>query len=226
MYTELALASAGIFAVTSYKYLPFVYTARFYAIPIKYLRFRRSPRHLKAFHDTVKQSKLSLFNSIARHTYCCPMECDFFGFHKNNSTYQIELDLNRTEALLSKLYPYLLDFHNRKGKYPFIPLATVGIYFMKEILPFQRYRVENRILSWDEKWIFVLSEFKVGDRVVAVSVGKLVFKDGRKTINPADIIEYCGYRCDEVENVRLNNLQYVKRFVDPQDFLNLTFKPE
>lgn len=222
----MAIAAAGLFAATSFKYLPFAYFFRFYAIPIKYFIFKSKPSDLKQFKDRVRQSKLSLFAPVTKHTYCCPMECDFFGFHKNNGTYQVELDLNRTEAILDKLYPYLMDFHKEKGKYPYIPLATIGIYFMKEILPFQKYHVENRILTWDEKWIFVLSKFIVGDRTVSLSVGKLVFKDNRRTIKPAEVISSCGYDCPEVEKIRLENLKYVKSFIDPHDFLNLSFKPE
>lgn len=225
MWSQIAIAAAGLFAASSFKYLPLAYFIRFYAIPIKYLMFRNKPSHLKAFEDKVHQSKLSLFAPVTKYTYCCPMECDFFGFHKNNGTYQTELDLNRTEALLNKLYPYLIDFHKDRGKYPYIPLATIGIYFMKEILPFQKYRVENRILTWDDKWIFVLSKFIVGERVVSLSVGKLVFKDNRRTIKPADVISYCGYSCEDVEKVRLENLKYVKSFIDPHDFLDLTFQP-
>ncbi|VEU19323.1 DEKNAAC100850 [Brettanomyces naardenensis] len=223
MWTEIAIASASVIAVTSYKYLPLVYFVRFYAIPIKYLRFRKSPKNLKKFSDTVANSSMSLFGPVTRHTYCAPLECDFFGFHKNNATYQTELDLNRTEVLLAKLYPFFLRFHEKTGRYPYVPLATIGIYFLKEISPFQSYSIENRILGWDEKWIFVLSKFLVGERVVCLSVGKLVFKDGRKTIKPADVIEDCGYDREKIEKVRAQNLQYVKSFVDPQDFLDLTF---
>lgn len=225
MWGKLLALFLGVFAITSYKYIPLVYFLRFYKVPIKYLGLRKDKKSLQQFDANVKKNKMSLFDPVTRYTYCCPMECDFFGFHKNNCTYQTELDINRSEVILAKLYPYFLDFNKKFGSYPYVPLATIGIYFMKEIKPFQKYRIENRILSWDQKWIFLLSEFKVGDRTVALSVGKLVFKDHRKTIPPSKVIEFCGYSCDEIEKVRLENLKYVKSFVDPQDFLNLTFKP-
>lgn len=213
----------ALFLISSFKYLPGVYFFRFYMVPIRYL-FLKKPADIAKLKSEAKGNPSILWDPVNRYTYCCPMECDFFGFHKNNGTYQTELDICRTEVILDKLYPFFINFKKtQNGRIPYVPLATLGIHFIKEISPFQKYYMENRILSWDNKWIFTLTLFKVGDRICSASVGKLVFKDGRKTIPPQEVIDYCGYSSDEVEKVRLENLKTVQGYIDPTVLTSLTF---
>ncbi|ODV86375.1 hypothetical protein CANARDRAFT_6854 [[Candida] arabinofermentans NRRL YB-2248] len=217
MYLKnILLTIVGLLGISSVKYLPFVYFIRFYKTAIKYLYFTSPPKISSA-------NKLDLFIEVRRSTYCCPLECDFFGLHKNNGTYQTELDFCRTETVLNRLQSFFTDFKKQTGRIPYVPLATYSISFLKEIKPFQVYHMDTRILTWDEKWLFTLSLFKVGDRIHSISVGKMVFKDGRKTIAPQEVIAACGYASDDVERVRLANFKYVTGFVDQTELLKAEF---
>lgn len=136
------------------------------------------------------------FQIVKRGSYCCPLECDLFGFHKTNSSYFVELDLARTDTVLNAFHGYF------KTNTPFVPLAEITCHFLKEIKPFQPYDVVSRVVAVGEKWCYVISIFVVkndpnglslalngeSQRVCAVSVGKLVFKAGRKTINVNSIL--------------------------------------
>lgn len=177
-----ALAVAGL--VSSYKYLPFAYQFRFWRLPLWFM-YMRSP-----------QGPPRPFQVVTRPTYCCALECDLFGFHKTNSSYFVELDLARTHAMLKAFHAY---FWSHRA---YVPLAEITTHFLKEIGPYEKYNVATRIVAVGEKWVYLVSLFvtagkggvqvKLGDthsRVHAVSVGKLVFKDGRKTINPSLILE-------------------------------------
>lgn len=101
-------------------------------------------------------------------------------------------------------------------------LSGVQIVFRREIKPYQAYEVWSRVLSWDEKWIYIVSHFvkrgafphrrfllqpntpedrtrpKVGSdqspekQVFASAVSRYVFKQGRKTFPPEQMLVECG----------------------------------
>jgi hypothetical protein len=85
--------------------------------------------------------------------------------------------------------------------------------FKREIMPYHRYDMSSRILSWDEKWLYIVTYFVSKDAtrdkvstlypeqnsrqtpsdipasnphktVFATALSKCVFKEGRKTISP------------------------------------------
>lgn len=50
---------------------------------------------------------------------------------------------------------------NRGAKKPFFGLAlgAVSCNFKRELKPFEKYELWTRVLTWDEKWIFILTHF-------------------------------------------------------------------
>jgi hypothetical protein len=93
--------------------------------------------------------------------------------------------------------------------------------FRREIKPYAAYEIHSRVLAWDEKWLYVVSYFvkpasaakmaslrkkkkeeKTGDKgemadlakgmVYTSAITKFVFKEGRKTVRPADALEELG----------------------------------
>ncbi|KAF2814023.1 uncharacterized protein BDZ99DRAFT_567719 [Mytilinidion resinicola] len=101
-----------------------------------------------------------------------------------------------------------------------INLGGTACVFKKPIPPFARYEVSSRLLCWDAKWIYVVSHFtkpgaskptafvlggqakmergggkkrEAGDEgVYASAIARYVFKAGRVTVKPEEIIEECG----------------------------------
>lgn len=102
-----------------------------------------------------------------------------------------------------------------------IALGAVNCNFKKELKPYESYEMWTRILSWDEKWIWLVTHFvrknaskpksytlypqqktqnQRGDHkdldprscVVASSLSKCVFKQGRKTISPEFMLKASG----------------------------------
>lgn len=99
-------------------------------------------------------------------------------------------------------------------------LGGVQCSFRREIRPYQGYEMWTRVLSWDEKWVYLVSHFvekgKVkpgryvlqgGDKkggsggkrgrmeqkyVLASSVARYVFKSGRKTVPPQEPLVDCN----------------------------------
>lgn len=94
-------------------------------------------------------------------------------------------------------------------------LGGVQCSFKREIKPYQGYEMWTRVLSWDEKWVYIVSHFvekgrvtpreyllqgKKGDGkgkmeqkyVLASSIARYVFKSGRKTVPPWNPLVDCN----------------------------------
>lgn len=210
LYTSFITFTFAI-AISSYKYLPFAYQFRFWSLLVNYLFILPPP------------PKQTPFQICIRKTYCSPLECDLFGLHKTNSSYFVELDLARTETVLRAFHGYF------KTKKPFVPLAEITCHFLKEIKPLQKYQVISRVIAVGEKWCYVLSFFVTDDkngislqlngvnyRVCAISIGKLVFKDGKKTVNVNQILP------SEYQSLGLDNEKLIKNSIDdPIKLINL-----
>lgn len=237
MFGKVLVGILAIFSVSCYKYLPGAYTIRFFWIAAKYLYIKK----LEKLDD--KGNVKSPFVSLIRKSKCCLLECDFFGFHKNNVTYFTELDLCRTECTLNALHRYFKTCIIKGENFAFIPLASICNHFLKEMKPFQNYEMHTKIVGWGDKWLWLITVFtvdekikvienrgndetqkqvsssesnnvpenvpplylnhkegdKFGKRVYCLSLGKLVFKKGRKTLQPWDVVQLAGTSDVEVQ---------------------------
>lgn len=102
------------------------------------------------------------------------LECDY-NLHKSNSTYFADADIARTHLTTAILRAGILRANRReketaskvKGKTeagasessgkPFIALGGVACVFRKEIKPYERYEIWTRLLTWDRKWLYIVS---------------------------------------------------------------------
>jgi hypothetical protein len=132
-----------------------------------------------------------------------------YNLHKSNSTYFSDLDISRTACVTKLFSPGLghvskeLETHSDKAKRKLgrvsVILGSVFTTFGREISPYVKYEVQTRLLSWDQKWMYLVSYFimpqqgKDGKQVVyASSLSKYVSKKGRWTIPPEMILRKSG----------------------------------
>jgi hypothetical protein len=106
-----------------------------------------------------------------------------------------------------------------------LPVGGVSCTFKKELKPYEPYELWTRVLSWDEKWIYIVTHFvragvmkpanytlypqqntetktsnpeslidiaEENDAVVATALSRCVFKQGRRTIAPAVMLQLSG----------------------------------
>lgn len=101
-----------------------------------------------------------------------------------------------------------------------IALGAVSCSFRKELKPYEKYEIWTRVLSWDQKWLYLVTHFvrkdavrpraytlypgqkikkggsskitKKEDAIVASALSKCVFKKGRLTIPPVIMMEASG----------------------------------
>ena len=174
-------------------------------------------------------SKLDIFKPSTYTSYVSPLEIDMF-VHKSNSTYFTDLDLARMDLVLRVFQKYFFqefdnDFGTFKSKsvnnFPYAPIAMVECTFKKELKIFQKFEIKSKVVAWDDKWLFMMSEFKIpkSDRTYAVAMTKYVFKKGggRTTINPEEMIERCGMLNDEVKAINKENYELVKHLASTDD---------
>lgn len=124
---------------------------------------------------------------------CTPADLDF-NLHKSNATYAVDLDFARSELLFAKFRKNI-----RHSFSTYMPLASTNYRFFKSVAPFESVTIESRILYYDKKWLFMLSRFLGHNNELKCSaISRYVFKQGRKTIDPRQIVEGCGFDVDEV----------------------------
>ncbi|SPO06721.1 uncharacterized protein DNG_09415 [Cephalotrichum gorgonifer] len=213
-----------LFTVLNWKNMPFAWTARIF-YPIYYHHYlRRAP----------KLGPRALFAPVISESFVSLLETDY-NIHKSNSTYFADLDVSRTHllsyicgagfrAVSSNLTNQIvLDPTTKqppKGSFG-IMLGSVHCSFHKEIPPYRGYEMWSRVLSFDRKWVYIVThivpkglgrptewldpKFKKLNRssgkepvkdwekkVFATAISKYVFKLGRLTVHPAVVLGESG----------------------------------
>ncbi|KAE8368379.1 hypothetical protein BDV27DRAFT_168126 [Aspergillus caelatus] len=167
----------------------------------------------KRYQSSSGDGSSALFRPLRTRSYCSLAEVDF-NLHKSNSTFYADLDISRIELLLllfkdviTPLSPPSRKPHSERAhksdekqtgtlKHLTPALGGVSCIFRREIKPWQRYDVESRILCWDDKWLYIVSHFlKPGmasseENILASAISKYVFKKGRRTIAPKEVLQF------------------------------------
>ncbi|PKS08633.1 hypothetical protein jhhlp_005020 [Lomentospora prolificans] len=145
------------------------------------------------------------------------LECDY-NMHKSNSTYFSDIDMSRgnlTLVLFCKPWnPFPGPNHMA------MVLGSCSCVWRKEIKPYEQYELWSRVVSWDEKWVYVVTHFVEKGRyahreyvlqpsrkpskkkksepkepikaVYASAISRYVVKNNRRTVPPEDAIRLCG----------------------------------
>ncbi|KAJ5493799.1 hypothetical protein N7463_009886 [Penicillium fimorum] len=210
---------ALLLAVINLKSLPFVWHFRLLYHFLGNLRLKPSVPLLpkgRVIVDSRGKSTHPLFVPCMVTSRTPLLETDY-NLHKSNSTYFTDLDVSRT-ALVSRIFSpgvgnvskeldqEFLAASKKEGKPAprrkpiLIVLGSVYCTFKREIKPYELYEMHSKVLSWDAKWLYVLTCFmrparhSGGEKVIlAVGVSKYVVKKGRLTVPPARILRASGF---------------------------------
>ncbi|KAF2728193.1 hypothetical protein EJ04DRAFT_504474 [Polyplosphaeria fusca] len=155
---------AIIFALANLKSLPFAWHLRiFRAFAYQlYLQPTPIPPH-------------ALFQPIVTSTRTSIFETDY-NLHKSNSTYFSDMDISRAH-LFSAIIRNSMRNNARKhggdrgaeaiqmdggsgdaakGKH-IVALGGISCLFKREILPYQKFEMWTRLLTWDRKWFYLVT---------------------------------------------------------------------
>ncbi|KAH6972283.1 hypothetical protein BKA56DRAFT_593930 [Ilyonectria sp. MPI-CAGE-AT-0026] len=199
-----------VYALANIKNWHFMWHVRFLRALIRRMTDSAPSKHL---------NPRCLFLPAITTTRAPMLECDY-NMHKSNSTYFTDLDISRGNF---SLIFFSKPFNPFPGPNNFIMiLGGANCVWRKEILPYQPYELWTRVLTWDEKWIYLVShfvkagQFKPGEyamqpssrtskkgksadvskdphkAVFASSVARYVFKNQRRTVPPEQVLRDCG----------------------------------
>lgn len=159
------------------------------------------------------------------------LEIDY-NIHKSNSNYFSDLDVSRSHLMTfltrpglrkvtyNKQYRVVVDSSGKVVEGGLgVMLGAVHCSFRREIPAYKPYELWSRILSWDRKWVYIITHFVekgvrptewldpkfrnvrtripgVGSdwekKVYATGISKYVLKAGRFTIHPAIVLGESG----------------------------------
>ncbi|KAM7218700.1 hypothetical protein V8F06_005854 [Rhypophila decipiens] len=154
------------FLVLNWKSLPLAWTVRiFHSFLYHLVRRRKALPKQALFHYSITTSRNSLLDTD-------------YNMHKSNSTYFADLDVSRSHLATHLLGPAMfLIGDNAKNKLVLdkegnvvkggfgMGLGAVFCSFRKEIAPLQGYEMWSRILSWDRKWLYIITHYVVKGKV-------------------------------------------------------------
>ncbi|KAI0134006.1 capsule polysaccharide biosynthesis protein [Xylariales sp. AK1849] len=206
----------------NWKSMPLAWTFRIFNSMIYHILLKEPHSHPPS----------SLFHPIISRTHVSLLEVDY-NVHKSNSTYFADLDVSRSHLasyLFARGVHVLSNNENTrvvmdpsrpgkpaKGKFG-VSLGAVACSFRRELKPYQGYEMWTRVLSWDRKWLYLVTHFvekgtvkpRSWDagfgpvreaestpadwekKIYATAVSKYVFKIGRLTVHPAVVIGASG----------------------------------
>jgi len=122
-----------------------------------------------------------------------PNDLDF-NMHMNNSRYLAIMDVGRIDLLIRT------HLFQEMRKIKAIPvLSTAKMRYRISLQPFQRYRLESKLVCWDEKWLYIEHRFIIADgpkagAVAAIGLVKGVFYSGqgKGTVPTSQLLELTG----------------------------------
>ncbi|KAF2771626.1 4HBT like protein [Teratosphaeria nubilosa] len=148
--------AALILAVTNFKNIPLVWHFRVLKGIVYQLYLQPTPLQPKyLFAPMVTSSRNTLFDTD-------------YNLHKSNSTYFADLDIARAHHVTALIRTGLTRF--KRGDYEGLPTETrevkgnfavalggVSCFFQRQIEPYQAFEIYTRVLSWDRKWLYIVS---------------------------------------------------------------------
>lgn len=116
-----------------------------------------------------------------------PSDCDF-NLHLTNGRYFSLIDVARVEQLARlKLIGPLL----KKRWLPFLNASEIT--FIRPLPPLKQFDIVTRIVTWDEKYLYLEQRFETPGTLHAVSLGRAAFVHRGALVPPAQVAALAGY---------------------------------
>ncbi|KAK0223708.1 hypothetical protein IW262DRAFT_1492670 [Armillaria fumosa] len=161
----------------------------------------------QAWWDSRSPIGKSPFDLVLKYTdWSSPDVCDY-NLHLSNSCYAKTLDTVRMKWVLA----FVSQVFRVDGV---LPVGATSFLFMREIPMLRRFEVRCSIVTWGEKWLYLVAKFvttdddsdtdlqrKIPDKLTeepdravvhCVSISQVCFKIGRITVPPALVLALSG----------------------------------
>ena len=116
-----------------------------------------------------RRSPCDAFGPCSTPFVVLPSDLDVL-FHVNNGVYLSILDAARVDLMLRSGFGQLV---RRAGYYPVVAAQTIR--FRRSLKLFERFRVDTRVLGWDERAFVLEHRFMLGEVLAAEAVVRVRF---------------------------------------------------
>lgn len=132
-------------------------------------------------------SRRGLFEE-SRIAFCVwPNDCDL-NLHMNNGRYLTFMDLGRVH--LTAQSGLLREAFRRR----WMPvLAAAEITFIRSLKPFAKFDLVTRLLTWDEKYIYLEQGFEHNGELCAHALVKGLFLERGVRVPSTEVLQAIGY---------------------------------
>ena len=111
------------------------------------------------------------------------------NLHMNNGRYLTLMDLGRVDMMIRA---GLARTIMREKWMPVI--AGISMIYRRSLSPFERYRLETRMLGWDDRWVYLEQTFiRANGDLAARGFVKAAFLKGGIRISNAEIARISGH---------------------------------
>jgi acyl-CoA thioesterase FadM len=122
-----------------------------------------------------------------------PTDCDV-NLHLNNGRYLSFMDLGRVH-LMQQVRVAAIAMRERWKPV----IAGVEIQFIRPIAPLQRFDLVTRIVTWDEKYVYLEHRFEAGGTLCAHAFAKGLFLAPQGKVDNHLLVTRLGYEDDAPE---------------------------
>ncbi|GEO79941.1 thioesterase family protein [Pararhodospirillum oryzae] len=143
-------------------------------------------RLIRVFLAGLAGKSLDLYGLSSLFFKVMPTDLDV-NIHMNNARYLALMDLGRVD-LIVRTGLWRLVWRQRWQ--PVIGGAVVR--FKRPLRPFQRFRLESRLLSWDEKWIYIEHRVLTDAGLACQAVVRAGFVGAKGLVAPAEVARALG----------------------------------
>ncbi len=119
-----------------------------------------------------------------------PNDCDI-NLHMNNGRYLSFMDLGRVHLTAQA---GLMTQVRRKRWMPV--LAAAEITFVRSLNPFERFELVTRVMTWDEKYVYLEQIFERDGELCAHAYVKGLFLSREGRVPNAEVVRSIGYSGD------------------------------
>jgi len=131
--------------------------------------------------------RASLLETLVVPLRIWPDDLDVYG-HVNNGRFLTLMDQGRYDSLVRTGLGRALLAHRMK---PLVAGATIE--FRRELKAFQSASLHSRIAGWDDQALYFEHRLERGGQLCAHGLVRLVTKQGRRTVPPAECFALIGF---------------------------------
>jgi acyl-CoA thioesterase FadM len=143
-------------------------------------------RLIRVLFVALRRPPLDLLGESVVRFRVWPGDLDF-NLHMNNGRYLTLMDLGRVDLMAR--HGTLKQVHKNRWQ-PVVAAQT--ILYRRALKPFQRYSLHNRVVCWDDKFIYLKQRFQTGDKLAASAIVKAAVRRGGRTLRPRELLKAIG----------------------------------